>query len=94
MNLVGDVVMNDETRLMVRMIRDNPALCRDIMRLLDDGSQPTKLAALLKHRVREQLRPFLAEIDDFTRAAVMTALSRTVDWMAVVQLAVIRPEDN
>jgi hypothetical protein len=94
MILVGDVVMNAETRAMAKMIRANPRVCGDIRVLLDEGLDITRVAARLKHRVCEELRKCMAEMHEFTRAAMATALRSTIDWQAVVQFAAINPEDN
>lgn len=81
-------VLNDETRTMISMVRENRGACADVVMLCRAGKPATTIAALVKHRVREVFGQSLyaAGTCPFTRAALETAIDRTVDWVAVVEV--------
>lgn len=93
MKLAGTSVPNNETVSMASMIRENRPLCGDIAALLTIHSRE-EVARRLRKRTTEALRNWYEQLAPFTRAAVLTALRRTVDWEAVISLVLVDPETN
>jgi hypothetical protein len=92
--LSGEVVLNAETRAMVRMVRSNRKICRDIADMLAEGIGLVRAAEVVKVRVTAAVQPCMVIMDEFTRSAVKTALRQTVNWQSVVQLSQVHEEEN
>lgn len=94
MILSGEIVLNAETRSMVKMIRSNELVCKDISDLLSQGLEVAVVARLVKFKVCAAVQTAIAEMPEFTRAAMNTAIHRKVNWQSVVQLSQIYEENN
>lgn len=98
MTLIGEIVPSEETRTVAEMVAENRPMVAGLAALIAAGVPRPEVAASARRSVVRHLAESLGgcnrSVDVFFRAAVMTALRKTVDWDAVLEIVFTNPEAN